>query len=322
MLMRALVTGATGFVGSCLLRELEARGVTALCGVSRDPPRTDTLLPATLQLHQVDLRDVPRVADILTTFSPTHLYHLAGYADPGGSSREPAAAWCGNLEATRGLLEAVLRWGGRPRILFVSSGTVYGEPASDRLVDEQTELRPQSPYAASKAAAEMLCCQYLCEPGLDIVRARPFNHIGPGQSSVYAVANFARQLAAIERRLQSPVLRVGNLAPIRDFTDVRDVVRAYALLLEKGTRGAVYNVASGHSQAMGDVVRQLASLCKVAVRVEADPALVRRVEWMGVRVNVGALRAATGWSPRIPWAQTLADTLDDWRGRPDHELKP
>jgi GDP-4-dehydro-6-deoxy-D-mannose reductase len=320
MSMRALVTGATGFVGLHLLRELAAAGADAIIGLSRDPPVPDASLPADVSLHQGDLLDAALLARVLADARPTHLFHLAGYADTGRSFQEPEAVWRGNLDATRSLYEAVHRAGLPTRILFVSSGTVYGEPDTSQPVDETAVLRPQSPYAASKAAADLLSYQVSCAPGLDIVRARPFNHVGPGQSARYAVANFARQLAAIERGLQPPLLRVGNLSPLRDFTDVRDVVRAYVLLGEKGRKGEAYNVASGNSLPMSEVLRQLLSLCRIPVRVETDPLLVRAVEWAGVRVDVRALQTQTGWRPALPLRQTLEDTLDYWRGRADELL--
>ena len=199
-----------------------------------------------VSLHGCDLAIRPAVEALLRQIRPDRVYHLAGYARTGQSYQEPDAAWAGNLEATRNLYEAIVHWGGRPRILHVSSGLVYGHPHSaDALVDETSPLQPASPYAASKAAADLAAFQYSRSPGLAIVRARPFNHTGPRQSAEFAVPNFARQIVAIEQGRQPPRVETGNLDSHRDLTDVRDMVRAYLLLMERGKAGEVYNVGSG-----------------------------------------------------------------------------
>ena len=201
-----------------------------------------------MTLRACDLCDRDAVEAALRDIRPQQIYHLAGYAQVGRSFDEPDVAWSGNLTATRALYEATARWGGRPRILFVGSGLVYGDPdGPDQSQDENCLLRPNSPYAASKAAADLLSYQTAVNPGLDIVRARPFNHIGPRQSSQFAVANFARQAAAIERGELPPVLETGNLGSRRDMTDVRDTVAAYVLLMQKGRSGEAYNVGSGQN---------------------------------------------------------------------------
>src|SRR5205823_1736354 len=177
---------------------------------------------------------------------PDRIAHLAGYADAGGSFRDPDAAWAGNLAATRALYDAVARWGGSPRILFVSTGQVYGPATSaDRPLDETAELRPVSPYAASKAAADLLSYQVTRHPGLAVVRVRPFNQVGPRLPPQYAAGHFARQLARIEYGLAPPQLEVGDLTARRDLTDVRDMVEAYRLLLDRGRGGETYNAGTG-----------------------------------------------------------------------------
>ncbi len=238
--MRILVTGATGFAGGWLAEALAARGDGQLFGLCRRPvwPAEWAHLAPHVTLRACDLCDRDAVETALRDIDPQEIYHLAGYAQVGRSFEEPDAAWDGNLTATRSLYEAAARWGGRPRILFVGSGLVYGEPAvPDESQNETCLLRPTSPYAASKAAADLLSYQTALNPGLEIVRARPFNHIGPRQSSQFAVANFARQAAAIERGEAPPVLETGNLDSRRDMTDVRDTVAAYVLLMRKGRPG-------------------------------------------------------------------------------------
>jgi GDP-4-dehydro-6-deoxy-D-mannose reductase len=314
--MRVLVTGVTGFVGCHLARTLLAQGGVDVVGLSLQttwPGGAEDLSPRVCLFHG-DLCNSPSLEAILHEVQPAQIYHLAGYADVGRSFSEVELAWTGNLVATRSLYDAVVRWGGRPRILYVSSGAIYGEPQDRRrLVDEQCVLRPNSPYAASKAAADLASYQYACTTGLDIVRARPFNHIGPGQSPRYAAANFARQIAAIERGRQPPCLRVGNLWAERDFTDVRDVVRAYLALMKHGQPGEAYNIGSGRTVTIQACLDHLVQLSQVAVTVEADPQLIRRVETATIRVDNTLLRQATGWIPQYSLEQTLADTLIYWR---------
>jgi GDP-4-dehydro-6-deoxy-D-mannose reductase len=257
----------------------------------------------------------PALLEVLRQARPERIYHLAGYAAVGRSFQEPDAAWEGNLTATRRLYEAVAAWGGQPRILFVGSGLVYGDGDPARPLDEEAPLRPLSPYAASKAAADLLSYQVGREPGLEVIRARPFNHIGPGQSPDFALASFARQLARIERGLQAPVLEVGDLSPRRDLADVRDVTAAYAALMDQGRPGEVYNIASGDSRSIGEVLERLLALSgvKVAVRRRAD--LVRAADPGLVTADAGKLRRTAGWRPRYALDQTLADLLAFWRAR-------
>src|SRR6266699_5550209 len=217
--MRILLTGATGFAGGHLAEALLAGGNVELFGVSRRAqwPAEWQHLAGRVSLRACDMGDGARVESVLREVQPQHIYHLAGYVHAGRSFKEADAAWAGNLSATRTLYDAIVRWGGRPRILYVGSGLIYGDPESpDQAYDERSLLRPASPYAASKAAADLVSHQYTQAQGLDIVRARPFNHIGPRQSADYAVANFARQLAAIERGRQPPLLETGNLSSRRD----------------------------------------------------------------------------------------------------------
>jgi GDP-4-dehydro-6-deoxy-D-mannose reductase len=314
--MRILVTGITGFVGGHLAEELLAAPHVELVGISRhgDWPAAWRHLAGRVSLRACDVSDGPAVEAVLRDVRPGQIYHLAGYAHVGQSFREPDAAWAGNLAATRCLYDAVARWGGRSRILYVGSGMVYGDAdTAEEAQNEDTPLRPASPYAASKAAADLASYQYARSPGLDIVRVRPFNHIGPRQSPQFAVASFARQVAAIERGRQLPVLETGNLTPRRDLTDVRDVVRAYRLLLEHGRTGEAYNVGSGTTCTMQEVVDRLRALSPVAIEVRQRADLVRATETKSARADASRLRRETGWAPRYTLDQTLGDTLAYWR---------
>ncbi|MFO0876557.1 MAG: GDP-mannose 4,6-dehydratase [Gemmataceae bacterium] len=315
---RSLVTGATGFVGSYLTQALLDRGdeVLGLSLFPNWPPAWQHLTPRA-PVIAADLTDAPALEGIVREFRPTHVWHLAGYAQVGASFREPDAAWAGNLTATRRLCEAIDRSGFRPRILFVGSGLIYGAPLdASQVFDEDTPLCPDTPYAVSKAAADLAAFQYTCSPGLDIVRARPFNHTGPYQSGDFAIPNFARQLVAIERGKQVPTLEVGDLTPRRDLCDVRDIVAAYLLLLERGRKGEAYNLASGQTWTMQEVLDRMIALTGLKVELKQRADLLRPTEPLAMRVSTAKICQETGWTLRYSLEQTLADTIEAWRKLP------
>lgn len=314
--MRFLVTGATGFVGGHLLRALADRPGVELVGLDRTatwPPGRDDLA-ARVRLLGVDLLDRPALTRAVADARPDRVVHLAGFASPARSLREPFAAWEGNVTATLNLYEALVETGQRPRVLFAGTGQVYGDQPADVLLTEDAPLRPNNPYSASKAAADLAGFQYFASAGLHVLRARPFNHIGPGQSPDYAVANFARQVVAIERGQQPPVLETGDLEPRRDLTDVRDIVAAYLLLLEHGEAGQAYNIASGTTVSMRAVVDRLLTLAGRPIEVRTRADLLRNVDLSVPAVDTTRLRTATGWRPTVPLDRALADVLDAWRG--------
>jgi GDP-4-dehydro-6-deoxy-D-mannose reductase len=314
--MRILLTGVSGFAGGYLAEALLDRGGVELFGTCRRTPWPPELwhLAERVGVRRCDLCDGPSLEAMLREIQPEQIYHLAGYSDAGQSFREAEAAWAGNLTGTRCLYDAVQRSGGRPRILYVGSGLVYGdllEPA--RAHDELSPLRPTSPYAASKAAADLVSYQYARAAALDIVRVRPFNHIGPRQAPRYAVAHFAQQLAAIECGRQPPLLETGSLDPRRDLTDVRDMVRAYILLMEHGRSGEVYNAGTGQTYSMQEVLQRLLALAQVKIELRQRPGLVRATETQIIRADVSKLRQEIGWRPQLSLDQTLADILTSWR---------
>ncbi len=317
--MRILVTGVTGFAGGHLAEALLARRGADVVGVSRTGAWPGPLrhLAGRVELRACDALDAAALEALLRDVRPDRICHLAGYARTGRSFDEPEAAWDGNLTTTRRLYEAVARWGGRPRILFIGSGLIYGSGGEDgRPPDEAAPLLPRSPYAASKAAADLVSYQVYCAAGLDVVRARPFNHVGPRQAPEFAVAHFARQVVEIERGRQPPVLQTGDLRPLRDLTDVRDTVAAYLLLLENGRAGEAYNVAGGQGRSMQTVLERLLALAGLSVEVRQRTELVRPTEPSVVRADASKLRRETGWEPRFTLDETLADTLDYWRRQP------
>jgi GDP-4-dehydro-6-deoxy-D-mannose reductase len=296
--MRALITGAAGFVGGHLNDHLAAAGAET-SGPSRD---------------ELDLLDAPATRRAVAGFRPDAVFHLAALASVGQSWSDPFETFDNNTRATLNLLEAVRAEAPDSVVVAAGSGEEYGPVPEERLpVTEQEPLRPQNPYAVSKAAADLLAGFYADAHGLRVVRTRAFNHAGPGQSDMYVVSAFAKQIADAERAgLAELVVETGNLAPKRDFCDVRDVVRAYALLAECGDAG-IFNVCSGVSVPVADILAGLARLTDVAVEQRTDPARLRQHEVMDIRGSHERLTEATGWQPEIALGTTLADTLDWWR---------
>jgi GDP-4-dehydro-6-deoxy-D-mannose reductase len=306
--LRVLITGVTGFAGRFLADYLRSQQGTELHGITR----SSIEIPH-VQLHQADLLDPDALRSILWLVQPVQIYHLAAYTDAGGSFRDARRVWDANLTATLNLYDACLsELSHRPRILYVSSGAVYGE-AEDQPITERTPLRPNSPYAASKAAADLASFQYWVADRLAILRVRPFNQVGPGQSTNFALARFAQQLVRIERGEAEPVLRVGNLGAERDFTDVRDMIQAFALLMASGEPGEVYNAASGTSHTMQRYLDHLLAHLKLPVTLETDPKLLRPVEAQRLQVDISKLRLATDWSPSISLDQSLLDLFSATR---------
>lgn len=294
--MRALVTGARGFVGRWLAAHLR--------DVGDDVVAVD---------HEVDVTDATAVRDAVRNAAPQAIYHLAAFTHVGRSWEEPAEALRVNAQGTLCVLEAARACRPMPTVLLTSSAEVYGVPAA-LPVGEDAPLAPVSPYAASKVAAEYLGVQEHLAHGLPVVRARPFNHVGPGQSAGFVVAALASRIVEAQRS-GADVVAVGNLSARRDLTDVRDVVRAYRLLVERGEPGQVYNVCSGRDVSVADVAKRLLALAGASMRLEVDPALVRPVDVPVVRGDPGRLQAATGWRPELDLDHTLRDVLADWRAR-------
>jgi len=290
---RALVTGGGGFAGRHLLRLLPGAAAPGHA--------------------ELDLLDGAAVGEAVRAAAPERIFHLAALPSVKRSWDAPVPTLMQNLQMTANLLEAVRLEAPEARVLAVSSGEVYGPP--ERLpVDERAALRPQNPYAVSKAAGDLLAGQYADAFGLHVVRVRPFNHAGPGQSDDYVVGTLTRQVAEAEARgVDEVVVRTGNPDSARDLTDVRDVVRAYveAPDLEPGA----WNVASGRAASVRDLLELLRPATPVAIRHEVDQARLRAHDVPEIRGSAERLRAATGWRPEIPLERTVADALAAWRER-------
>ena len=316
--MRALITGISGFAGSYLAEYLLARGDVAVAGLVRDPRRPGSAAPfaAQVRLLQGDLRDAASVDRAVAAARPDVLFHLGGQAFVPRSFDDPEGTLLDNAVGQLHVIQAVLRHCPETRLLVVGSASVYGLVRPDENpVDEDVPLRPVDPYGVSKATQDLLAFQYGVSHRLQAIRVRPFNHTGPRQSDAFAPSWFARQVAAIEAGASPPELPVGNLSGVRDFTDVRDVVRAYYLAATQGQPGEVYNIGSGQGRRLSEVLDVLAGLSRAPFTRRVDPARMRPLDVPVLVCDAGRLRRLTGWEPQIVLEQTLADLLDYWRAR-------
>jgi GDP-4-dehydro-6-deoxy-D-mannose reductase len=320
--MRVLITGATGFVGRHLIQHLAEVGdaVVGLSSSGKWPPQTPSL-ERLARLERIDLADgeqVHALAQLIARKQPEAIYHLAAQSNPQASLADPRGTWSTNLGGALNLLEAARDSGVPARILLVGSGVCYGNPPPGQLpVTESCPLRPPNPYAASKAAADLLGIQHVLTHDAHIVLARPFNHAGPGQSPNYALGGWARQVAEIELDRKRSI-EVGNLEVVRDFTDVRDIVRAYRLLILHGTPGEAYNIGTGRENSLRDLLEILRATSRVPFEITVDPARQRPSDQPRLLADATKLRQATGWQPRFTIEQTLLDMLEACR----EELRP
>lgn len=296
--MRALVTGAGGFVGHHLLAHLEA------CG--------DEVFATDRATDGLDVLDAPALQDAMRRIRPEVIYHLAGASDVGGSWDTPQTTFRANAEGTLNVLWAA-RETGVQRVMTVGSADVYGRVTPQDLpLVEDHPLAPVSPYAASKVAADYVALQAWLGFGQDVIRARPFNHLGPGQSTRFVAPALASRIVANERSGGHEV-RVGNLTPRRDFTDVRDVVRAYRLLVTSGTSGTVYNVCSGVAPAISELAAMMIECANHEMELITDPDLERAVDIPVLLGDPTRIRTDTGWMPEIPLRETISDLIEDQR---------
>ena len=312
--MRVLITGIAGFAGSALAQLLVDEPDVEIHGVIHRHDWRIRAMRGQLQLHKGDLRNPSWVDEMIQQVQPDVLLHLAAWSDVGGSWSQPWVAYELNIHCQLNLLEAVRRFAPACRVLVVGSNEVYGRVRPEDLpVNEETPFRPNSPYGVSKIAQDMMAYQYWCNYGLSIVRVRSFNNIGPGQADDFVASAFARQIAEIEAGHREPVLQVGNLTAVRDFTDVRDVVTAYWLAVQKGEPGAVFNVGSGRGDSIQTVLDTLLAMSDVPIRIEQDPTRLRPSDVPAMICDNRRLVEATGWQPRIDLRRTLQDVLDGWR---------
>jgi GDP-4-dehydro-6-deoxy-D-mannose reductase len=316
---RVLITGITGFAGSHLADFLLAEHPEVeVWGTYRWRSRRENIehIEGRIRLLECELDDATAVRRALEASLPDAIFHLAAQSFVPASWVAPADTLRSNILGQTNIFEAIRELELDPVIQIACSSEEYGLVLpGETPIKESNPLRPLSPYAVSKVAQDYLAYQYFQSYGIKAIRTRGFNHEGPRRGEVFVMSNFAKQVATIEAGLHEPLIRVGNLDSVRDFTDVRDMVRAYWLAVNRATPGEVYNIASGHGITIRDMLQKILDRAQVEVKIETDPARLRPSD---VEVLIGdatRFRAATGWEPRIPLDRTIADTLDYWRGR-------
>ncbi|MDR1961147.1 MAG: GDP-mannose 4,6-dehydratase [Gracilibacteraceae bacterium] len=306
---KTLIIGAAGFVGVHLMTCLSAEGRN----VSATKLSQETI-DSDIAVYDLDILDADAVRTLFEDVNPGCVFHLAAQSSVALSWKEPALTVDINIKGAVHVLEAARAMKHPARVLLIGSSEEYGAVRPEQLpVDEETPLRPGNIYAATKAAQDMLGAVYANAYGMDVLMIRAFNHIGPGQSPMFAVSDFCRQVARIESGLQEPIIRVGNLSAKRDFTDVRDVVRAYSLLSQRGEGGTAYNVGSGCSVSIQSILDIILAQAKADIRVERDETRFRPADVPVVEADTKRLRETTGWRPEIPVSETIADALAWWR---------
>ena len=313
--LQAIITGAGGFAGSHLAEYLLNNTDQTIwgCGQSLAPIlRSKT----PFNYHCIDLTNPHDTMDFIERTKPDYIYHLAGQAEVHTSWEEPKSNYDANVYAALNILDAIWKLKIKCRMLVVTSMEVYGKVSPNNMpIKEDSCFRPNSPYSASKAAEDLLAQAYFLGHGLDIIRVRPLNHIGPRQSDQFVATAFARQLARIELGQQPPTILVGNLSDRRDFTDVRDMVKAYALTMEYGESGSAYNIASGNMYSIKELLETLIDLSNTKVTIKVDSKRVRSSSTPPLIADCTSFKKITGWEPEITLQETLSDLLNFERNK-------
>lgn len=308
---KALIIGAGGFVGSylidCLHNEFQMEVyATKLKETEFSHPLA--------KVHDLDIMCKEDIVELLYDIRPDYIVHLAAQSSVSVAWKNPMLTIDVNIKGSVNVMEAVRELYYKPRILVIGSGEEYGHiKEGDTPISEETVLRPGNIYAATKACQNMIGSIYAKAYDMELMLVRAFNHMGPGQAPLFVVSDFCKQVAEIEAGLKEPIIRVGNLSAQRDFTDVRDVVRAYALLLQNGTGGETYNVGSGNAMAIQKILDIIVGMSSAEIKVEVDPNKIRPVDVPIIEADITKINNETGWKPNIPIEQTIKETLDYWR---------
>jgi len=309
--MKALIIGGAGFVGNYLMEHLVK---DCKWSVSVTKLESEIIENSDVTQYALNILDKPAVSELLNIIKPDYIFHLAAQSSVALSWKNPSLTIDVNIKGSVNVLDAARELDYKPRILLIGSGEEYGRiQPNETPIIEENNTRPGNIYAATKACQNMLGKIYADAYQMDIIMVRAFNHIGPRQTHVFVVADFCKQVADIEKGLKEPVIKVGNLSAKRDFTDVRDVVRAYSLLIQKGISGETYNVGSGEAIAIEELLRLILSFSTNDIKVEVDPAKLRPVDVPIIEADVSKIRECTGWERKITLEETILETLQYWR---------
>lgn len=323
---RAMIIGAAGFVGGYLIDYLGQK-----CGMEvaatklphekielfnrKDGVSGVQSRNREVQIYNLDIMDKKAIVSLLFEFRPDYIFHLAAQSSVGLAWKNPGLTIDVNIKGSVNVMDAIRELYYKPRVLLIGSGEEYGHiKEGETPIGEENMLRPGNIYAATKVCQNMIGNIYARAYDMKVVMVRAFNHIGSTQASMFVLADFCKQVAEIEKGIRRPVMYVGNLAAKRDFTDVRDVVRAYALLAKQGTAGETYNVGSGQAIAIRDILDKVIALSKCSIEVKIDPNKLRPVDVPIIEADISKIRTLTGWTPEISLEQTIQETLDYWRG--------
>ncbi len=312
-----LITGITGFAGSHLAEFLVDENCYSITGTYNTSKAHKNLekIQDKLDLRQIDLTEYEGVRKMIEAVKPEVVFHLAAFPSPAESFKNPAGFLTNNISAELNLLQAIKEAGlVDTKVLIVSSSEMYGAVHSEDLpINEETPLRPVSPYGVSKIAQDYLGLQFYMAYHMPIIRVRPFGHIGPRLSADFAVSAFSKKIAEIEKGLREPILTYGNVNTKRDITDVRDMVKAYALLMERGENGEAYNAGRGESYLINDLLEKLLSFSSVKIEKREDETLKRPNDIAELRCDPTKIHSVTGWKAEISIEKSLEDTLNYWR---------
>lgn len=314
--MKSLIIGGAGFVGAYLIRHLriDLGQDVVVTKMPHEEIKVDGVNMDEIQIVDLNILDKDAIVETFKSVHPDYIFHLAAQSSVAVSWKNPALTIDVNVKGGVNVLEALRELGYKPRVLLIGSGEEYGHILPNETpIKEGNVSRPGNIYAATKACQNMLGKIYADAYGLDVMMVRAFNHIGPNQTPIFVVADFCKQVAEIEAGLKEPVMKVGNLSAKRDFTDVRDVVRAYGLLMKNGQAGETYNIGSGHAIAIDDILKMIVANSSADISVEVDPAKLRPVDVPIIEADITKVSEATGWKREIELEQTIKETLDYWR---------
>lgn len=310
---KAMIIGAAGFVGSYLISYLRDQ-----CGmeVSATKLAHEELEAVDVTVYDLDILNKEEIVSLLFAIRPDYIFHLAAQSSVGLAWKNPCLTIDVNIKGSVNVMDAVRELFYKPKVLLIGSGEEYGHiRAGETPITEENSVRPGNIYAATKVCQNLIGSIYAQAYDMKLMMVRAFNHIGPNQAPMFVVADFCKQVAEIEKGLRAPVMYVGNLEAKRDFTDVRDVVRAYVLLIEMGKAGETYNVGSGHAMAIREILDKIISLSSKEIKVEIDPNKLRPVDVPIIEADTDKLYQLTGWEPEISLEQTIRETLEYWRSR-------